>query len=353
MTPPPTRRSVGSPAAEIAPGPVPSITKAAQRAARARARDMGPPRIGLTVTLLAIAFGGYFASVVLVWRGPVLLAVPLFALSMTILSVVVHECAHGSLFGRRAADDIVGYAAGLCTLTPFHSFRRGHMAHHRWVGSALGRDPTGRQVDRPKPRFKPNRLLDVVVKARLLPVLFWVGIFLPYFFYDLFPTAGPRRSAHLVQYGLNLLAMALLLAAIAGLIGTTSFLFLVLPGTLLWGMLYEHLFTVTQHFGLKPVPEGKTRYRLVEQVNFSRTIDFPLSCLFFHFTLHKEHHLFPGLNFQYLPAVHAELKRQCPDAYAFTRGDWRAFVDRKRRFHEMLTPRVGDPSPAATRGAGD
>ena len=48
--------------------------------------------------------------------------------------VLMHDCAHGSFFGSRRLNDIVGFVTGVLTLTPFAQWRRDHAMHHASSG---------------------------------------------------------------------------------------------------------------------------------------------------------------------------------------------------------------------------
>ena len=48
--------------------------------------------------------------------------------------IVMHDCAHGSFFSSRRANAIVGWFAGVVTLTPFAQWRRDHAKHHASSG---------------------------------------------------------------------------------------------------------------------------------------------------------------------------------------------------------------------------
>src|SRR3954471_10175713 len=44
--------------------------------------------------------------------------------------IFMHDCAHGSFFASRRANDAVGFVTGVLTLTPFAQWRRDHALHH-------------------------------------------------------------------------------------------------------------------------------------------------------------------------------------------------------------------------------
>jgi omega-6 fatty acid desaturase (delta-12 desaturase) len=67
----------------------------------------------------------------------VLLALPTAGLLVRTF-ILMHDCAHGSFFASRRLNDIVGYATGVLTLTPFGQWRRDHALHHASSGD-LGR----------------------------------------------------------------------------------------------------------------------------------------------------------------------------------------------------------------------
>ena len=53
--------------------------------------------------------------------------------------IFMHDCAHGSFFASRRANDLVGYATGVLTMTPFGQWRRDHALHHASSGDLTRR----------------------------------------------------------------------------------------------------------------------------------------------------------------------------------------------------------------------
>jgi omega-6 fatty acid desaturase (delta-12 desaturase) len=51
------------------------------------------------------------------------------------LFMIQHDCGHGSFFRHRAANDWVGRAIGVLTLTPYDVWRRSHAIHHAGSGN--------------------------------------------------------------------------------------------------------------------------------------------------------------------------------------------------------------------------
>jgi len=70
-----------------------------------------------------------------------LLSIPTAGLLVR-LFIIQHDCGHGSFFKSRAANDAVGRALSVFTLTPYGSWKQAHAAHHASTGN-LGRRGRG------------------------------------------------------------------------------------------------------------------------------------------------------------------------------------------------------------------
>jgi acyl-lipid omega-6 desaturase (Delta-12 desaturase) len=58
-----------------------------------------------------------------------LLAVPTAGFLVRIF-VIQHDCGHHSFFRSRRGNDLLGYACGILTLTPYYFWKRTHARHH-------------------------------------------------------------------------------------------------------------------------------------------------------------------------------------------------------------------------------
>ena len=89
----------------------------------------------LLTTLGALALGMTASFIVLRWSLllAILIAFPIAGLIVRTF-VLMHDCAHGSFFASRAANDVVGFVTGVLTLTPFAQWRRDHALHHASSG---------------------------------------------------------------------------------------------------------------------------------------------------------------------------------------------------------------------------
>jgi len=68
------------------------------------------------------------------------LAVPAVFLLVR-LFIIQHDCGHGSFFASRRANDLLGRALGVLTLTPYAYWRSGHAIHHASSGNLDRRGP--------------------------------------------------------------------------------------------------------------------------------------------------------------------------------------------------------------------
>lgn len=84
------------------------------------------PFIALLVVMAATSPGRYWLTL--------LLAVPAAGLLVR-LFIIQHDCGHGSFFKSRAANDSLGRALSVLTLTPYGSWSHDHAAHHASTGN--------------------------------------------------------------------------------------------------------------------------------------------------------------------------------------------------------------------------
>lgn len=86
-----------------------------------------------TLGLLAGAFAGAYR--VAAWSRPIALVLAVPAAGLLVRTfILMHDCAHGSFFPSRRANEVVGAMTGLLSLTPFAQWRRDHALHHASAG---------------------------------------------------------------------------------------------------------------------------------------------------------------------------------------------------------------------------
>ncbi|MEE2642220.1 MAG: fatty acid desaturase [Planctomycetota bacterium] len=216
------------------------------------------------------------------------------------------------MLSSAAANDRLGMLCSLLTLLPHQAFIRGHRAHHRFAGNRSGLDPTG-------PRVIPDRIwLHLLLRLRIIPFLFYAGVYFPYFFHDYFPTVGRRCFRHLLGTLASILAIHLWIGVL--LQTPWQYPLFVLLAHVFHGIYYEHLFTQNQHAGLLP-DSSRSVFRYREQGNFSRSVETPFARWLLYFNLHKEHHLYPNANYRLLPILHELIEKKYPEILEYTSRD--------------------------------
>ena len=167
--------------------------------------------------------------------------------------MILHDCAHGSFFSSRPANNALGFALGVLTLAPFAFWRKTHLIHHatsgdldrRWWGDVT--TLTVREYAAlPKARQRMYRLY------RHPLFMFGIGVFLLFLVFHRFPWRIPSdwkrewRSVHLTNAVLALVGVVMVFS-----IGLTSFLMILIPILAIassWGGLFffvQHQFEDT------------------------------------------------------------------------------------------------------------
>lgn len=118
---------------------------------RQSARRFQAPILSKSVAQAITSFGGFFATCVamyilssLSYWLPLLLA-PLAAGFLMRIFIIQHDCGHLSFFQGRRANNLLGFACSLLTLTPYAAWRRQHAGHHS-VWNDLDRRNSGADI---------------------------------------------------------------------------------------------------------------------------------------------------------------------------------------------------------------
>jgi omega-6 fatty acid desaturase (delta-12 desaturase) len=103
--------------------------------ARYQGSDVTRSIVQMATTLLPLSAMLYvmYQSLALPYWVTLLLAVPTAGLLVRTF-IIMHDCAHGSFFPSRTANEIVGWFTGVLTLTAFSAWRHSHALHHASSG---------------------------------------------------------------------------------------------------------------------------------------------------------------------------------------------------------------------------
>lgn len=227
---------------------------------------------------------------------------PLVGLSMYRLTMVMHDCLHGTLFVSPAVNRLCGIAAGAISGIEFHAFARLHWAHHRHTGEPS--DPQGTDYLR-LPGFGPG-----IVWHLLLPLTGYT-VFKIWRVMRALPR-GPR---------VQVLALAPLIAVqgCAAFVATSGLAYLWLaPLPILsaatFGLFFAQLRGFAEHVAMPgQPPEGSVRSHRPRFIDRLLLHDL-------NFNYHREHHLYPNVPSCRLPELHRRLTAERPGEFALAPG---------------------------------
>ncbi|MGH6719214.1 MAG: fatty acid desaturase [Alphaproteobacteria bacterium] len=256
-----------------------------------RSDALGVARLALHAGALGASGLAIHAVLGTPWIVPTLMV---HGVVVIFLFAPLHETIHRTAFRTRLLNDAVAWIAGLVLVLPPYYFRLFHFAHHRFTQDP-SRDP---ELAVPKPD-RPGRLLLHVSG-------------LPYWRERIVTTVRhargrieegfvPARDRRVVA--LEARALLACYAAVAfGAWAVESWApltYWIAPALL--GQPALRLFLLAEHAGCPQVSDmlANTRTTVSHALVRGLTWNMPF---------HAEHHLFPGVPFHALPAVHREVR---------------------------------------------
>jgi acyl-lipid omega-6 desaturase (Delta-12 desaturase) len=166
------------------------------------------------------------------------------------LFAIQHDCGHGSFFASRRANDLLGRAIGLVTLTPYAFWRNSHAVHHASSGN-LDRRGIGDITMLTVREYRAlSRWRRLVYRAYRHPiVLFGLGPVYLFVIKNRIPTVSPLRHRKVWSsiLGTNL-ALAVIVVLMVLTVGTHAFLLGYLPVILLAASIGIWLFYIQHQF---------------------------------------------------------------------------------------------------------
>ncbi len=264
------------------------------KALSARSDARGLAQLGLHTGALALTGAAVLASAGTAWSLP---ATAVHGVVLVFLFSGLHESVHRTAFRSRALNDRVARVAGFLLVLPPDFFRHFHYAHHRHT-----RDPA--------------RDPELAVGApESLAGYLWLVSGLPYWGERIRttlkhaltgrvdePFVPAADRARIVAEARAYLALYALAAAASAASGSDALLRLWIVPALV-GQPVLRLYLLAEHTGCPMVREmlDNTRTTLTNAI---------VRRLAWNMPYHVEHHLFPGVPFHALPAVHREVKER-------------------------------------------
>jgi omega-6 fatty acid desaturase (delta-12 desaturase) len=269
--------------------------------------------LAITAVPFAVLWFSMWASLAAGYWLCLLLAVPTAGFLVR-LFMIQHDCGHGSFFRHRLANDWLGRAIGVLTLTPYDFWRRDHAIHHATSGNLDRRgigDINTLTVGEYTAMSTWRRLGYRLYRHPL--VMFGVGPAYLFIVRHRVPT-GQFRAGWRLWFGTMTTnaAIALLVVTMMWLVGAGPFLLVQLPVTLLAGSIGVWLFYVQHQFEdtYWARAEGWDRHDAAVHGSSHYCLPGVLRWFTANIGVHHVHHLCSGLPFYRLPQVlrdHPEL----------------------------------------------
>jgi omega-6 fatty acid desaturase (delta-12 desaturase) len=231
------------------------------------------------------------------------------------LFIIQHDCGHGAFFRQRVANLWLGRVLGVFTLTPFDYWKRNHAIHHA-TSSNLDRRGIG-DIDllTVEEYRNKSRLKRILYRCyRSVPVMFVIGPAFLFLLQQRLPFYQMRDGWRpWISTMATNAAIAVMVAAMAWLVGLVPFLMVHLPIMLIAASAGVWLFYVQHQF--EDVAWARTGAWSHHQAAMagSSHYDLPgfLRWLSGNIGIHHIHHLNSRIPYYRLPKVlqdHPELK---------------------------------------------
>jgi omega-6 fatty acid desaturase (delta-12 desaturase) len=237
------------------------------------------------------------------------LTVPLAVLGggfLVRIFIIFHDCAHGSFFRSRRANELVGSLLGVLCFTPYYRWRWEHSVHHGSAGD-LDRRGTGDVWTMTVQEYlEASRWKRFAYRLARNPlILFVVAPLVLFLLLERLPTGKEGRRERFSVYGTNA-ALALMVVGLSWVFGWKEYVLLQLGAVMVAASAGVWLFYVQHQFeGVywergqeweyeKAALEGSSYYKLPRVLQwFSGNIGF-----------HHIHHLSPRIPNYHLEKCH-------------------------------------------------
>jgi omega-6 fatty acid desaturase (delta-12 desaturase) len=239
------------------------------------------------------------------WLG-LILTVPAAGFLLR-LFLIQHDCGHGSFFRRRTANDWVGRAIGVLTLTPYDYWRRTHAVHHATSGNLDHRGMGDVKTLTVEEYYRSSLGHRVAYRIYRSPIVMF-GFGSVYLFVLKYRVPiGLMRNGWWpwVSVMATNLAIAAAIVALVWMLGLWPFLAIQIPIVLVAGTIGVWLFYV-QHQFEETIWEADPEWRFQETaLRGSSHYDLPPVLAWFtaNIGIHHVHHLGSRIPYYRLPQV--------------------------------------------------
>lgn len=253
-----------------------------------------------------------------------------------------HECGHGTVFKTGWLNEIFYQLASFMCLRNPTLWRWSHTRHHTDT-LLVGRDP---EIAFPRPPSIQRWLLNMLYLPTAMGELSkMINLSLGRLSED------QKDFLPQSEWAKTFLASRIHLLILAVVLGASVYLQSWLPAMLIglptyYGSWLHHVMATPQHAGLaEDVPDHRMNSRTVLMNPF-------FAFIYSNMNYHVEHHMYPMVPFHALPALHEEIKQDCPPAYPSLWATYREMIPaiiRQQKdpnyYIRRPLPKTANPSP--------
>ncbi|TDF89441.1 fatty acid desaturase [Paenibacillus piri] len=286
------------------------------------------------VSLIAAGFLAYYS-----WGT--WWVIPAFLLYGTLFTVPAvacwHECSHGTVFKTPWMNEALYQITSFMIMASATNFRWSHVRHHTNT-AIVGCDRESPQ--RPARLVAPPMLVNLALN--LFPLKNIQFVFRRYFQHCIGKVNEEEKvyvpsSEHRKMFLETRISLLIYLTVVGVCVYSKSLLPAMFIGLPIFYGAFLNVFLITsQHHGLR---EDVLDHRLNTRTFYTNPI---IRFLYWNMNYHIEHHMFPMVPFHALPALHEEIKADCPEP---NRGLPSAFKESISAMIEQLK----DPLHSVTR----
>ena len=253
-----------------------------------------------------------------------------------------HETGHGTVFKTQWINEFFYQLTAFMSLRNPYLWRWSHTRHHTET-VVVGRDP---EIAFPRPPSIWQWILNLLYITALLNELCKMVRLASGRLTEAEKTFLPKTEWP-PTFMASRVQLAILAAVFTTSLGTQSFLPVMLIGLpSFYGSWLHHVLATAQHAGLaEDIPDHRLNSRTIHLNLFTRFI-------YSNMNYHIEHHMFPMVPFHALPALHEEIKGDCPPAYVSLWAAYRemipAVIRQQRDFSHFIKRPLPDgagPTP--------
>jgi fatty acid desaturase len=244
---------------------------------------------------------------------PLYISIPFYLLFANVFnflgqSAAIHELSHGTVFKSKKLNRFFTYFLGFITWSDPVFYKNSHMKHHQFTAH----HGLEKEVELPMTLRIRDFLYSLIgnqfitYKTLIAYIRRALGIIKGEWEEMIFPIEVEDKRKELMRWNRFLVLGHLIIGTV--IVGSGNYLLLLyITYPLFSSSLLSHLVTMTQHTGLQAdVADSR---KCCRSVKLPKWYQF----LYWNMNYHIEHHMYAGVPFYNLPALHEAIKGDMPE----------------------------------------